>query len=413
MKKSLEALSDNDPHTFRQAMAFFSADFSRLVSWLHGGAAHHRVYWFLLPTVQVLFWFRLARWLYLIGWRNAARVLCLFNQYITGIEIPPTSSIGPGCVISHAEGIVICGRVGARCTLSGSGGIGGGARAGDVGGGPGLPWVGDDVLFGQGAGVFGAVRIGSNVLLGVNSLTLDNVPDGATVIAPVANEDRGPSPNPDAVHPTASHTPGEGLTTMYDTPLSFARTRTLIASDARRLFQANGGGGLGQRIFWTLLPSFQALFWYRLSRYCFLRGWRTTARVIFLFSLYRTRVEIPPTTYIGEACLIAHASGIVLYGAIGDRATMYGDAKIGGGIDNSVNIGAGPGYPILGDDVVMGYRASVLGPYRIGNGARMGPYALALFDVPPGAKMTTRKSVVMQSSPPATPPPEASHAIKS
>jgi serine O-acetyltransferase len=193
---------------------------------------------------------------------------------------------------------------------------------------------------------------------------------------------------------------------MYNTPLTFARTRALMASDARRLITANGGGGLGQRIFWLLLPTYQALFWYRLSRYCFLRGWRNTARLIFLFNLYRTRVEIPPTTYIGEACLIAHASGVVLYGAIGDRATIFGDAKIGGGIDNSINIGAGPGYPILGDDIVMGYRASVLGPFRIGNGVRMGPFALALFDVEAGSKLKARKSVIMQAAtatPAATP----------
>jgi serine O-acetyltransferase len=96
----------------------------------------------------------------------------------------------------------------------------------------------------------------------------------------------------------------------------------------------------------------------------------------------------------------------VLYGAIGDRATIFGDAKIGGGIDNSINIGAGPGYPILGDDIVMGYRASVLGPFRIGNGVRMGPFALALFDVEAGSKLKARKSVIMQAAtatPAATP----------
>lgn len=187
---------------------------------------------------------------------------------------------------------------------------------------------------------------------------------------------------------------------MTDVPQSFAQTRALIASDARRLFAANGGGGLAQRIFWVLMPTFQALFWYRLSRYCFLRGWRNTARLLFLFKLYRTRVEIPPTTVIGEACLIAHASGVVLYGVIGARATIYGDAKIGGGIDNTIDIGAGLGFPILGDDVVLGYRSSVLGPFRVGHGARLGPCAMALFDVPAGAKLQTRKSVIMLPSPP-------------
>jgi serine O-acetyltransferase len=183
-----------------------------------------------------------------------------------------------------------------------------------------------------------------------------------------------------------------------DAPMSWARTRALIASDARRMFTANGGGSLPQRLFWLLMPTYQALFWYRLSRYCFLRGWRNTARLLFLFNLYRTRVEIPPTADIGEACLIGHASGVVLYGRIGARATIYGDAKIGGGIDNSIDIGAGPGYPILGDDVTLGYRAAVLGPFRVGHGARLGPFALAIYDVPAGAKLRARKSVIMRAA---------------
>lgn len=187
---------------------------------------------------------------------------------------------------------------------------------------------------------------------------------------------------------------------MNDQPQSFSRTRKLIASDARRLFAVNGGGSLAQRIFWLLMPTYQALFWHRLSRYCYLRGWRNTARLLFLFNLYRTRIEIPPTTHIGEACMIAHASGVILYGSIGARATIYGDAKIGGGIDPSIDIGGGPGFPVIGDDVTLGYRASVLGPFRVGDGARLGPFALALFDVPAGAKLQARKSVIMLPSPP-------------
>lgn len=186
---------------------------------------------------------------------------------------------------------------------------------------------------------------------------------------------------------------------MTDSPMTFAQTRALIASDARRLFTANGGGSLPQRVFWLLMPTYQALFWYRLSRYCYLRGWRNTARLLFLFKLYRTRVEIPPTTEIGESCLIGHASGVVLYGVIGKRATIYGDAKIGGGIDNSVNVGGGPGYPVIGDDVVLGYRSSVLGAFKVGDGASLGPFALATFDVPAGAKLRCRKSVIMLPTP--------------
>jgi serine O-acetyltransferase len=187
---------------------------------------------------------------------------------------------------------------------------------------------------------------------------------------------------------------------MTDPALSFADTRALIASDARRVFTANGGGSLSQRVFWLLMPTFQALFWHRLSRYCYLRGWRNTAWLLFLFKLYRTRIEIPPTTEIGDSCLIAHASGVVLYGRIGARATIFGDAKVGGGVDNTVDIGGGPGYPVIGDDVIMGYRASVLGPYRVGDKAKLGPFAMALFDVPAGAILHARKSTIMRPSAP-------------
>jgi serine O-acetyltransferase len=182
-----------DPTTWRQARALFRADFDRWVAWLGGGSTLQRAYWFCLPTLQALFWFRISRCLFLKGWRNAARVISLMSLYLTRIEIPPTSSIGPGCIIAHADGVIVCGRIGARCVLSGNSGMGGGAKAGDVGGGPGLPWVGDDVLFGIGAGVFGAVRVGSGVRLGPNTLTLTDVPDGATVIAPTATEAPPPS----------------------------------------------------------------------------------------------------------------------------------------------------------------------------------------------------------------------------
>jgi serine O-acetyltransferase len=178
-----------DPTTWAEARALFRADFSRWVQWLGGGSAAQKAYWFCLPSVQALLWFRVARCLFLKGHRNSARLISLISLYLTRIEIPPTSSIGPGCIIPHAEGVIVCGRLGARATLSGSCGIGGGAREGDVGGGPGLPWVGDDVFFGQGAVVLGALRVGHGVVLGACTLTLDDVPDRATVIAPVATEE--------------------------------------------------------------------------------------------------------------------------------------------------------------------------------------------------------------------------------
>lgn len=80
--------------TFAQARADFRADFTRWVEWLGGGSLPQRVYWFFLPAIQALFWYRVSRWLFLNGWRNTARLVGLFSLYLTRIELPrPVPSV--------------------------------------------------------------------------------------------------------------------------------------------------------------------------------------------------------------------------------------------------------------------------------------------------------------------------------
>lgn len=174
----------------------------------------------------------------------------------------------------------------------------------------------------------------------------------------------------------------------------WACTRALIASDFARLLSAmDDTGSPLKRLFWTLLPNFQALFWYRLSRWLHVRGWRNIAWLIYLVNSYMTRVEIPPTTRIGAACLIGHATGCVFCGRVGDRFTAWGDAGFGGGL-GSEDVGGGPGLPWVGDDVTFGFRAMALGPIRIGDGARIGPGAMVTRDVPAGALVAGPRSRV-------------------
>jgi serine O-acetyltransferase len=171
---------------------------------------------------------------------------------------------------------------------------------------------------------------------------------------------------------------------MRDDP-DWATTRALIASDFNRYVGTmEGSPGLLKKAFWFVMPNYLCLFFYRIYRWLFVSGWRNAARLLQLISLYITRVEIPPTTIIGPACLIGHAGGVVLYGRIGARFTVYGDSGTGGGVGDG-DIGGGPDLPVLGDDVVFAYRCMVLGPVRIGNGARIGPGCVVTKDVPPGA----------------------------
>lgn len=164
----------------------------------------------------------------------------------------------------------------------------------------------------------------------------------------------------------------------------WARTRALIASDFRRLLEALGNPPSRlKRVFWFLLPNFQALFLYRLYRWLYVCGWRNLAWLVYLVNFYLTRVEIPPTTVIGTGCLLGHPTGVILCGRIGERFTLYGDGGIGGGLGDG-DVGGGDGLPWVGDDVVFAYRAMVLGPVRIGDGARLGPACTVTRDVPAG-----------------------------
>jgi serine O-acetyltransferase len=180
---------------------------------------------------------------------------------------------------------------------------------------------------------------------------------------------------------------------MHDDMLTFRQTCAYLHADFKRLVDWLGGGSLAHKMYWCLLPSFQAIFWYRISRWLYVQGWRNTARMVFLFKLYLTRVEIPPTTSIGPGLLIAHAAGVVVYGKLGARVTMYGGGGSGGGV-TSGDIGGGPGYPVIGDDVTFGYEASVLGPVRIGDGVHLGPKTLTTSDVEPGGRVYPARSVI-------------------
>lgn len=169
-----------------------------------------------------------------------------------------------------------------------------------------------------------------------------------------------------------------------DPPLSWAETRALIRRDFARLVQMMGmPPTLSRRIFWFLLPAYQGIFWFRIYRYAYLRGWRTLANLLFLICQYLTHVDIPPSTSIGGGCLLGHPP-IVLCGRIGENFTLFGHGGMGGGMDTD-DIGAGPGLPVVGDNVSMSIRATILGPVRIGDGARLGPACTVMRDVPAGA----------------------------
>jgi serine O-acetyltransferase len=83
------------------------------------------------------------------------------------------------------------------------------------------------------------------------------------------------------------------------------------------------------------------------------------------------------TSQFGEHLFIPHPYGVVVHASavIGDRCTIYQGVTVG---EDNVR----PGVPTIGDDVVIGAGAAVLGPVHVGDGARIGANAVVLRDVP-------------------------------
>lgn len=110
-----------------------------------------------------------------------ARLISQLARFFTGIEIHPGATLGAGILIDHGMGVVIgeTAQIGNRVTIYHGTTLGG---TGKDKGRKRHPTVGDNVVIGAGAKVLGNINIGSNSKIGSNSVVLNDVPKGATVV---------------------------------------------------------------------------------------------------------------------------------------------------------------------------------------------------------------------------------------
>ncbi len=104
----------------------------------------------------------------------------------------------------------------------------------------------------------------------------------------------------------------------------------------------------------------------------------------FLSNLVRasTGIEIHPAAKIGHRFFIDHGMGVLIgeTAEVGDDVTLYKGVTLGG-----TSLGHGKRHPTIGNDVVIGTNASILGAITIGDGARVGAGSVVVRDVPPRA----------------------------
>ena len=131
-----------------------------------------------------------------------------------------------------------------------------------------------------------------------------------------------------------------------------------------------------------LYPSFKAIRAYRRAHKLYLKKHYFWARWISQRTLRKTGIEIHPGATIGKGLFIDHGSGVVIgeTAEIGDNCTIYQNVTLGGtGKDT------GKRHPTPGDNVMGGAGARVLGPFKVGDNAKIAANAVVLSEVPPNS----------------------------
>ncbi|NLN05387.1 MAG: serine O-acetyltransferase [Clostridiaceae bacterium] len=143
-----------------------------------------------------------------------------------------------------------------------------------------------------------------------------------------------------------------------------------------------------------LYPGFKALFYHRFSSFFYRHKMYFIARYFSERARRKTGIEIHPGAKIGEGLFIDHGNGVVIgeTAEIGNNCTIYHQVTLGGtGTQKHKKR-----HPTVGDNVLIGAGAKILGPVKIGNNSLIGAGSVVLNDIPDNCTVTGMKARIVK-----------------
>ncbi|MBR6206938.1 MAG: serine O-acetyltransferase [Oscillospiraceae bacterium] len=147
-----------------------------------------------------------------------------------------------------------------------------------------------------------------------------------------------------------------------------------------RAYKARDPAARSSLEIFLLYPGLHALIYHRVAHWLYKRKLLFLARCVSQWSRHFTGIEIHPGATIGRRLVIDHGMGIVIgeTTVIGDDVLLYQGVTLGGtGKDK------GKRHPTLGNNVMVGCGAKILGPFTVGDNARVAANAVVLSEIPP------------------------------
>lgn len=159
----------------------------------------------------------------------------------------------------------------------------------------------------------------------------------------------------------------------------FMEVMCLKLGETLRAYQKNDPAARGKVEILLLYNGLHAIIAYWISHWLYRHHLKFIARLISQLAKWTTGVEIHPAATIGRRLVIDHGTGTVIGATaeIGDDCLIYQCVTLGG-----TGVVQGKRHPTLGNNVMVGSGAKVLGPIRIGDNARIAANAVVLRDVP-------------------------------
>ncbi len=441
---------DAPPWTWSQTRQRLRADRARLREYCAPDADGIGVY--LHPGFVCVLLHRLSHHCHRRGHRWLARLWWHLNTIASGADISAPADLGAGLLIPHPLGVAIAGRAGRNLTVMACSGLGGElGRRDDVGAGPGLPWLGDDVWIEPRSGVMGPVRVGDRVRIRAGLPVAIDVPDDTDVrwppptiveqpaapvgespvsrrAAPKANspaahsaegspESRRAAPKanspaarsaeggpesrraaPEANSPAARSAEGSSATRaragcVCSREDGWSPVWRAVHADVTRFLNKSPenqavGDTLRSRTGALLTPQLLCLLLYRMAHRLHVAGWRRLARALVRANAVLHRVHISADSCIGPGCLLPHPAGLVFVGHAGPQLTLYSMAVCCP--SDPAPLAPAEQGPHLGERVSVGVHAVLSGPLHVGDNTVIGPCLNVRQSLPAGVMVLAR-----------------------